>query len=489
VLVVKQYSGIELMEKAPVPYAILRLAVPMMIGSIAQMIYNMTDTFFIGQTNDPNMVAGISLSMPLFMLTQGLGNIFAIGASSYMSRCLGAKQMDEAKKTNATAFWVTFLLGIFLTVVISFFRDPVLHMIGTSEVTFPYASSYFSIISSFISVSMLGMCLGGAIRSEGAATAAMISQMLGITINILLDPLFILYFKWGVAGAAWATIAGMTAGSVYAVLFYIRGKSALSIHPRFFKPNKHMLREIFKIGIPAAISNVVFTFASVVTNITAASYGDHVVAGSGISMRVTMLAFGLIMSLGFGFAPFAGFNYGARNLKRLTAGLRITITYTTSLALFFMTIFFFFGRQMMMIFIREERTIEAGSRMMRAFLIGLPTMGIQMTIMSTFQALGKPLQSTIINLGRQFLVYLPLLFILNRLFGFTGFIYTQPIADIITTTVAVLFGISLFKNLRRSFDSDGPGLAGFPPRPEGPGFPPPPEGAPEGESFPPRMAE
>jgi putative MATE family efflux protein len=448
---VKKYSGIELMESAPVPSAILRLAVPMMIGSIAQMIYNMTDTFFIGQTNDPYMVAGISLSMPLFMLSQGLGNIFAIGASSYMSRCLGAKQVDEAKRTNATAFWVTLILGIFITALIVLFREPLLHLIGTSEVTFPYANSYFTIISMFISVSMMGMCLGGAIRSEGASTAAMISQMLGIVINIILDPIFILYCNWGVAGAAWATVAGQAAGFIYAVFFYVRGKSALSIHLRFFKPNRRMLKEIFKIGIPAAISNVVFTFASVVSNVTAASYGDHVVAGSGISMRVSMLAFGLIMSLGFGFAPFAGFNYGARNLKRLTAGLRITIIYTTSLALFFMAVFFFFGRQMMLFFIHEERTIEAGARMMRAFLLGLPTMGVQMTIMSTFQALGKPVQSTVINLGRQFLVYLPLLFILNHFFGFTGFIYTQPIADLITSVVAVLFSISLFKNLSSTF--------------------------------------
>ena len=213
-----------------------------MLGSVAQMIYNMTDTFFIGQTNDPYMVAGISLSMPLFMLSQGLGNIFAIGASSYMSRCLGAKRMDEAKKTNATAFWVTFLLCLFITAIIMLFREPLLHQIGTSEVTFPYANSYFTIISMFIPVAMLGMCLGGAIRSEGASTAAMISMILGITVNIILDPVFILIFKWGVAGAAWATIAGQAACLAYAVLFYIRGKSALSIHPRFFKPNPQMLR-------------------------------------------------------------------------------------------------------------------------------------------------------------------------------------------------------------------------------------------------------
>ncbi|MDR1909930.1 MAG: MATE family efflux transporter [Spirochaetaceae bacterium] len=447
----RKYAGIELMESAPVSAAILRLAVPMMLGSVAGMIYNMTDTFFIGQTNDPNMVAGISLSMPLFMLSQGLGNIFATGASSYISRCLGAKRMDEAKNTNATAFWVTLFTGLFLTALITILREPVLRLIGTSEVTFPYANSYFTIISMFISVSMLGMCLGGAIRSEGASTAAMISQMAGLAVNIILDPLFILYFKWGVAGAAWATVAGQITGAAYAVLFYARKKSVLSIHPRFLKPNRRMLKEIFKIGIPSALSNVAFTVAMVAANIVASSYGDFVVAGSGISMRVSMLAFDLVMSLSFGFAPFAGFNYGARNLKRLIAGLKVTIAYTTGLAFFFLALFLFLGRELIMIFIRDEKTIEAGARMMRAFLIGLPTMGVQMTILSTFQALGKPIHSMALSLGPQFLVYLPLLFILNHFFGFTGFIYTQPIADITTAVVAILLGISLFKNLRRSF--------------------------------------
>jgi putative MATE family efflux protein len=332
-----------------------------------------------------------------------------MGASSYLSRCLGAKNMTEAKHTNAVSFWITFIIGIFITAVVMLFRVPVLHLIGTSDATFPYANSYFSIISMFIPISMLGMAVGGAIRSEGASTAAMTSQVLGIGVNIVLDPVFILYLNWGVAGAAWATILGQAAGLAYAILFYIRGKSVLSISPRFFRPNAKMFREIFKIGIPAAVSNIIFTFASVVANVTAASYGDHVVAGSGISMRVQMLAFGLIMSLGFGFGPFAGFNYGAKNLKRLGAGLKTTITYTTALGIFFMGLFYFFGRQMMMFFIRDEATINAGTMMMRAFIIGLPLMGVQMTIMSTFQALGKPIQSTLINMGRQFLCYLPLL--------------------------------------------------------------------------------
>jgi putative MATE family efflux protein len=442
----KRTDGITLMESTPVPISILRLAIPMMLASIAQMIYNMTDTFFIGQTGDPNMVAGISLAMPLFMFSQGIGNIFAIGAASYISRMLGEKNMDEARHTNAVSFYVTLGIGVIITALLMIFQKPVLHIIGTSDVTFTYASDYFFIISLFITFAMVNIALNGQVRSEGASTAAMVSMLIGIILNIILDPLFILYFGWGVKGAAWATVIGIVASVFYYIVYYARGKSHLSIHIKYFMPNRKMLGEILKIGVPAAISNFAFTLAVVASNIIAASYGDHVVAGSGIFHRITMLCFSLVMNLAMGYMPFAGFNFGAKNIKRLSSGLKITVLYTTSLAVFFTIIFFFFGKNMMLLFIRDAQTIDTGSKLMRAFLIGMPLLGIQMTIMVTFQALGKPIHATIVNLGRQFLIYLPLLFLLNSLFGFTGFIYAQPISDIITTVVAVFLSISLFKN-------------------------------------------
>jgi putative MATE family efflux protein len=445
----KRTDGITLMESTPVPISILRLALPMMLASVAQMVYNMTDTFFIGQTGDPNMVAGISLAMPLFMFSQGIGNIFALGAASYISRMLGAKNTDEARHTSAVSFYVTLGIGGIITALLMFLQNPILHIIGTSDVTFPYASDYFSIISIFISFAMVNIALNGQVRAEGESTTAMISMLIGIILNIILDPIFILYFGWGVKGAAWATVIGIIASVCYYLFYYARGRSHLSIHIRYFVPNRKMLGEILKIGVPAAISNFVFTVAAVVGNIVAASYGDYVVAGSGISMRITMLSFILIMNLAMGYMPFAGFNFGAKNMKRLSSGLKITILYSTSLALFFTVVFFFFGKNIMVLFIRDVQTIDAGSKMMRAFLVGMPLLGVQMTIMVTFQALGKPIHATVVNLGRQFLIYLPLLFLLNSIFGFTGFIYAQPIADIVTTMVAVLLSVSLFKNIAK----------------------------------------
>jgi putative MATE family efflux protein len=484
----QKYSGIELMESAPVSRAILALGIPMMLGSVAQMIYNMTDTYFIGQTGDPNMVAGISLTMPLFMFSQGLGNIFSMGASSYISRMLGAKRMDEARHTSAVSFWITLTLGIIITIVFLIIKNSVLGVIGTSSVTYKYANAYFTVIVSFIALATVNISLSGQIRSEGKSGTATTGMMIGIVTNVILDPIFILPsvfgipgLNLGVAGAAWATIIGNMLSTLYYLIFYIRGGAVLSISPRDFKPNKHMIGDILKIGLPNGITNFIMTFVSILTNRIAASYGDFVVAGNGISMRVTMLAFGLIMALAFGYGPFAGFNYGARNLKRLTTGLKVTMAYTTSLALFFTVIFFFFGKQMMYFFIKDEQTIEAGARMMRAFLIGMPFIGIQMSTMVTFQSMGKPIPAAIVNLGRQFLIYLPLLFVLNTNFGFNGFIFAQPISDVLTTAVSVTFFVFIFRKIKRDMEANpvpvgvpggfGPpgGFGGGPGGPGGPG--------------------
>ncbi|MDR2245363.1 MAG: MATE family efflux transporter, partial [Treponema sp.] len=288
-------GSIALMEQECPSLAILRLALPMMLAMIAQMVYNMTDTFFIGQTGDPNMVAGISLAMPLFMVSQGIGNIFGVGASSYISRLLGARRGKEAKQTSSVAFWTTFGMGLLLTGALFLFRKPFLHVSGASEVTFPYADSYFSIISMFIAVSLLNISLSGQMRSEGATGKATQGMLIGIVLNVILDPVFILALDWGVAGAAWATVIGTVASVFYYCLHFTSRRSVLSIDPRDFKPTSRLYAEILKIGIPAALSNIAMTVCLVFRNRVAASYGDFVIAGSGINQRVGSISFMLIM--------------------------------------------------------------------------------------------------------------------------------------------------------------------------------------------------
>jgi putative MATE family efflux protein len=444
----KKYTGIELMESAPVGSAIIRMALPMAAAMLAQAVYNMTDMFFIGKTGDPNMVAAVSLAFPLFMLSQALGNVFATGGSSYISRMLGSKRNDEARITSSVSFYSALGIGVLITAVLLIFKTPVLHLIGASEGTFAYTNDYFSVVALFIPVAAAGAVLSGQMRSEGATDKAMTLQLIGIVLNIILDPIFILRYNMGTAGAAWATVAGQTASFVYGVCYFLSKKTILSIRPVDYRPNNTMLFQVLSIGIPAGLSNVIMSVSNILGNRIAASYGDFVVAGIGVQMRIASLYFMLVFALVQGFQPFAGFNYGAKNYGRLRHGFKLTIIYTTMLCIAGSIILRLFGDMFIRFFINDIKTIEAGTAIMHTFVWGLPFIGSQITLMVSFQSFGKSLQAMVISMGRQLLFYVPLLYLLNHIFGFNGFIWAQPAADILTTVIAVLLSRPLFKIMR-----------------------------------------
>jgi putative MATE family efflux protein len=408
----------------------------------------MTDMFFIGQTGDPNMVAAISLAFPLFMLTQALGNIFATGGSSYISRMLGAKETAEARHTSAVSFYAAFCIGLLLAVLLLIFKTPVLRLIGASEGTFAYTLDYFSVTNLFMPVAAAGTVLGAQMRSEGATGKAMRAMLLGIVLNIVLDPVLILWLDMGTAGAAWATVAGQTASFVYGVRHFFSDKSLLSVRPADLRPNKAMLFQILSIGIPAGLGNIIMSVSGILGNRIAASYGDFVIAGIGVQMRIASLYFMLVFALAMGYQPFAGFNYGAKNYARLRKGFKRALLYATVLCVAGSVILRLFGDALIRFFIDDVRTIEAGQAMMRTFVWGLPFIGSQVTLMISFQSFGKPLQAMVITLGRQLLFYIPLLYLLNHLFGFTGYVWAQPAADILTTGIALVLSRPLFRIMR-----------------------------------------
>ncbi|MDR0642110.1 MAG: MATE family efflux transporter [Treponema sp.] len=444
----KKYTGIDLMETAPAGIAIIRLALPMIAAMLAQAIYNMTDMFFIGQTGDPNMVAAVSLAFPLFMLSQALGNIFATGGSSYISRMLGAKQVDEARHTSSVSFYASIGAGLFLAIILFIFRTPALWLIGASSATFTHTSDYFWVINIFMPMAVAGTVLSGQMRSEGATTKAMIAMLTGIVINIVLDPILILSFNMGTAGAAWATVAGQAASFVYGLRYFLSKKTLLSVKAADCKPNKSMVFQILSIGIPAGLGNIIMSISNILGNRMAGSYGDFVIAGIGVQMRISSLYFMLVFALVQGYQPFAGFNYGAKNYGRLRKGFKLTILYATILCIAGSLILRLFGDTFIRFFINDGPTIEAGRTMMRTFVWGLPFVGSQITLMVSFQSFGKSVQAMIITMGRQLLFYIPLLYLLNYLFGFNGFIWAQPAADILTTGIAVILSRPLFRTMK-----------------------------------------
>ena len=438
--------NIFLMEKESVGKALFFLAVPSVLAMLVQIIYGLTDAFFIGKLQDPNLMAAIALAMPFALLIQAIGNIFAIGGASYISRCLGEKKYDEAQHTSSVCFYFSAVSGFLLTAIFFIFPDEILAFLGNTEATHKAAKDYLNVLISCSFIQVLQVTLAGLIRSEGATKHAMIGIIVGTTLNTILDALFILSLGWGVAGAAWATVIGNVAGVIYYLYYFFQSKSLLSIRFKDIKPNKNMIREVSFIGFPSALNALIMSASHIITNNLAIRYGENVVAANGIMMRLIAIIFFIIMGLVQGYQPFAGYNFGAKNFKRLAQAFWTVTGTSIVIASFVCVIFYFWGKELFALFLNNEDVIQKGNIMLRAFLWAVPFFGIHFIICMTFQATGKALLAFILVGTRQCFLFLPLIYILDHLYGFQGFVFAQPISDVITTFVACgLLGIFFYR--------------------------------------------
>jgi len=430
--------------------AILSLAIPTMMGMIVQIFYNLTDTFFVGKLNDPYQVAAVSVAFPIFMMLMSISGMFGFGASSYVSRLLGEKDYEMAKNTSATAFYTCIFAGIAVTILGLFFISPILRLIGVTQETFSHANQYLTIIFMGSIIIMSNFSLGLLLRSEGAAKIAMFGMFIGTGINIVLDPIFILLLGYGVKGAAIATLIGQLSGLIFYLNFYLKQKSLISINWKYFSPKKEIYLEIFRVGVPASINHMMMSIAQTLGNYVAAGYNDMVVAAFGINHRLFSMAIMLLIGLSEGTQPLIGYSYGAKKIKRLNQIIKTGELMATAISVFFLVFFYLFAGEMIRIFINNEQVIDYGIKIMRALIIVLPFAGIQFIIRVSFQALGKGKPALILALARQGLFYIPLLFTLNSFFGFSGFIFAQPIANILTFLLAII----LFRQIKLQINDE-----------------------------------
>ena len=440
-----------ILEKMPVNKAIWTLGLPTMAAMLIQVIYNMTDTFYIGKLNDPNMVAGIVITMPIFFGFQACGNIFAAGGASLISRLLGRGERETAGRASAIAFWSATVIFLIVTVIGLLFHRRILLACGASPNTIGYATSYALVM--FMGSPFVGLqhALSGLLRSEGATKEAMIGMISGSILNMILDPIFIFGFGLGVSGAAIATVLSNIAGFCYYLAFYLRKKSLISISPRKYRFDLSIYGEIFKIGIPASVGMVLMSLGFTLTNVVASGFGDNIVAANGVVMRITNIAVMITMGLSQGCQPLMGYNYGAKKYNRLIAVIRRALTISTVIGTAFTVIFYFLADTWIRVFINDPEVIYYGVRIIHAMIIALPIMGVQMVLMTMFQSLGKAIESLIISLGRQGLFYIPALFLFSNLWGFDGFRYSHTFGDIATTCLSVAF----FFRLRRQLFAAG----------------------------------
>ena len=438
-------QNIDIMEKAPVFQAILRLALPSVLAMMVQVIYGLTDTFFIGQTNDPTLVASISLALPFAMILQAVGNIFAFGGGTYVSQMLGAKRPEEARKICASSFYLSAFMGGILALICQPLIPPILHLLGSSAITWNATQTYLSIMITCSFIQILQIVLAGLIRSEGATKQAMYGILLGTGLNIILDYLFILKFGWGIAGAAWATILGNLGGVCYYLFYFHFLATLLSISLRDFKPTSLMVKNIVAIGLPVAVNTLIMSLSHILTNNVAMSYGETTMAAAGIMGRLLAIGVFLQMGIAQGYQPFAGYSYGAHLFHRLKQGFFVALSLSSLVGIIIAATFFISGHFLVGLFIDNPEVIERAITMINAFAWALPLFALNFLTGMTFQSSGHPHLALGLVLSRQLGLFLPMLYMLNYFFGFKGFIFAQPLSDIPIAFVAIFLMRKFFK--------------------------------------------
>lgn len=442
----KNTKSLEIFNTMSVPQAVIKNAVPAMIAMLMVLVYNLADTFFIGQTHNAYQVAAVSLATPVFLMFMAVGTIFGIGGTSVISRAMGEGKEQYAKKVCSFCMWACIIVGLTMTFLFLFFMDNILLLIGASDDTWEFARSYLTIVSCSGVFVLISNCYSNILRSEGQATRAMTGQIIGNLLNVVLDPVMILGFGWNITGAAIATVIGNVAAAGYYIIYFLRGKSSLSISIKDFSVKDKICSGVLAIGIPASLASVLMSISQMIMNGMMAGYGDMAVAGIGVAMKVTMITGMIAMGIGQGIQPLLGYCVGAKTWERYKEIMRFSMWFAFLLGLI-MTIFcYLFTNQIVSVFLTDESAFDYAVRFARILLTTSTLFGVFYVMTNALQAMGAAAASLIINLSRQGIIYIPALFVLRAALGITGLVWAQPVADILSIGLAVvLYNITLKK--------------------------------------------
>jgi len=424
-----------------------KLSIPTTIGMLANSLYNIIDTIFIGKGVGTLAIAAIGIVFPIQMIIMALAQLIGLGAASMISRSLGKKDFDRAGLTTGNSFIAITILGIVFSVAVVVFVSPILRLFGATENIIPYARDYLSIISfGFVYFPFL-VSTNNLIRAEGDAKNSMVILLLATISNIILDPIFIFVFKLGIKGAAYATIIAQFIGFTYAVLYYLRRKSSIKIKIHHFKLKFSVVKEMISLGFASFIRQVSTSFLIILVNNSLRFYsGDIAIAAysivNKIAMFVTMPLFGIVS----GVQPMIGYNYGAMKMNRVKESLKVSILSTVVIGLFFSILSLVFPTPIISIFSNDPELISNGAFPLRMIILLFPLIGFQFIGAGFFQSIGKARPSIILSLTRQVIFLLPLILLLPLLWGLNGIWIAFPIADLLAI---ITTGIFLYRELKK----------------------------------------
>ena len=440
----------ELFEKTPVTRAVLALVVPTVISQMITVIYNMADTFFVGQVGDPNQVAAASLCLPLFLVTTGLANLFGIGGASLISRSLGLSDTDKARKTSAFCIWTSVAVAFVYGLVIFGLRRTILPLVGADEYTYDFCNSYlFWTLTVGAVPTVLNATLAHLVRAEGYSGQASFGVALGGFLNIILDPVFIFGVHLEITGAAVATMLSNLIAMLYfmALILGKRGRFHLTLNPRYYSITDGIPKEVLLVGLPSSIMNVMGIFSNITLNKLLVSYSNAAVAGIGIAKKIDMLAFAIANGLSQGVIPLIGYNYSAKNTQRMRDAIKVTLILSLAVTTVGAILLFTCANPLVRAFINDAETVRYGSMFQRIICITGPFTAITTIIISIFQSVGQKGKPLVLSMLRKGGLDVPFMFLLDSLAGANAIAWATPIADFGAMMVGILLFVPLWRKM------------------------------------------
>ena len=440
-----------LFEEMPIAKAVMKLSVPTVIGCLVMILYNLADTYFVGMINDPKETAAVTLGATVILAFNAVTNLFGVGASSLMSRALGIKDYDTFKKTSAFGFYCALFSAALFSTAVFLLNRPLINLLGANEENFAPTQSYlfWTVICGAVPA-IVNVVLGNLVRSEGNALHASIGTMSGCLLNIILDPFFILPWglNMGASGAGLATFISNCFACLYffVMLFVKRSKTYVSISFKDFKPNKYIVKEVFKVGIPASVQNLLNVTGMTVLNNAMAEFGSEAVAAIGIAHKTTMIPMYVSMGIGQGVMPLVGYNYSSHNRKRMADAIYCMAKVGLGFMLVACVGFYIFSPQIVSGFMDNTLIVEYGTAFMRALCLAQPFLAVDFMGVAIFQACGKGETSFVFAILRKVVLEIPAIIVLNKIFPMYGLPYSQLVAEVVLATAAVIMVRKLIVN-------------------------------------------
>lgn len=438
----KNNSSPTALGTSPIGRLLLQYSLPAIIASVVTSLYNIIDSIFIGRGVGAMAIAGLAITFPLMNLVIGFCTLVAVGGATVSSIFLGQKNLQRATDTVNNVMLLCIVHSVVFGGLTLLFLDPILRLFGATEETLPYAREFMRIILYGTPISYLFIGLNNIMRATGYPRKAMISALLSVGVNVVLAPIFIFHFGWGIAGAAGATIMGQTCALVWVMTHFLSRDSYVHIvwRDRFFVPS--LVKRIYSIGLSPFLMNCTACLVVVFLNKSlldcAGDMGNTAVGAYGIINRTTMFFVMIVFGVTQGMQPILGFNYGAGQRARVMSTLRRGMVCGFAISAVGWMVTECFPDTISALFTTDKTMIDIARSGFRTYFICYPVVGIQIVIQNYFQSIGKPKISIFLSLTRQLIYLLPLLYILSHLWGVTGVWASMAGSDVLAFLTAII---------------------------------------------------